>query len=85
MKELKPAESLLSGERVAGISHIPLYIEKLGPCQKTSSQERGRDQSQEQPLSVSDPELKDVFFWAIRTQFVLHMRHIMSPLQSPAS
>jgi hypothetical protein len=29
--------------------------------------------------------MKNVFFWDIKTQFVLHMRHITSTLQSPAS
>jgi hypothetical protein len=29
--------------------------------------------------------MKNVIFWDIRTQFVLHRRHIMSPLQSPVS
>jgi hypothetical protein len=29
--------------------------------------------------------LKNVVFWDIETQFVLHRRHITSPLQSPAS
>jgi hypothetical protein len=28
--------------------------------------------------------MKDVVFWDIKTQFVLHRRHIMSPLQSSA-
>jgi hypothetical protein len=28
---------------------------------------------------------KNTVFWGIKTQFVLHRRHIMSPLQSPAS
>jgi hypothetical protein len=29
--------------------------------------------------------MKNVVFWVIKTQFVLHRRHITSPLQSPAS
>jgi hypothetical protein len=29
--------------------------------------------------------MKNVVFWDIKTQFVLHRRHIMAPLQSPAS
>jgi hypothetical protein len=29
--------------------------------------------------------LKNVVFWDIKTHFVLHRRHITSPLQSPAS
>jgi hypothetical protein len=29
--------------------------------------------------------MKNVVFWDIRTQFVLHRRHITSPLQIPAS
>jgi hypothetical protein len=29
--------------------------------------------------------MKNVAFWNIRTQFVLHRRHITSPLESPAS
>jgi hypothetical protein len=29
--------------------------------------------------------MKNGVFWDIETQFVLHRRHIMSPLQSPAS
>jgi hypothetical protein len=29
--------------------------------------------------------VKNVVFWDIKTQFVLHRRHITSPLQSPAS
>jgi hypothetical protein len=29
--------------------------------------------------------MKNVVFWNIKTQFVLHRRHIRSPLQSPAS
>jgi hypothetical protein len=29
--------------------------------------------------------MKNVVFWDIKTQFVLHTRHITSPLQSPAS
>jgi hypothetical protein len=29
--------------------------------------------------------VKNVVFWDIRTQFVLHRGHITSPLQSPAS
>jgi hypothetical protein len=29
--------------------------------------------------------MKNVVFWDIKTQFVLHRRHIMSPLQSTAS
>jgi hypothetical protein len=28
--------------------------------------------------------VKNVVFWDIRTHFVLHRRHITSPLQSPA-
>jgi hypothetical protein len=28
--------------------------------------------------------MKDVVFWDIKTQFVLHRRHVTSPLQSPA-
>jgi hypothetical protein len=28
--------------------------------------------------------MKNVVFWDIKTQFVLHRRHITSPLQSPA-
>jgi hypothetical protein len=28
--------------------------------------------------------MKNVVFWDIKTQFVLHRRHIMSPLQNPA-
>jgi hypothetical protein len=28
---------------------------------------------------------KNVVFWDIKTQFVLHRRHITSPLQGPAS
>jgi hypothetical protein len=28
--------------------------------------------------------MKNGFFWDIKTQFVIHKRHIMSPLQSPA-
>jgi hypothetical protein len=29
--------------------------------------------------------MKNVVFWDIKPQFVLHRRHIKSPLQSPAS
>jgi hypothetical protein len=29
--------------------------------------------------------MKNVVFWDIKTQFVLHRRHITSPLQGPAS
>jgi hypothetical protein len=29
--------------------------------------------------------IKNVVFWDIKTQFVLHRRHITSPLQTPAS
>jgi hypothetical protein len=29
--------------------------------------------------------MKNVVFWDIKPQFVLHRRHIISPLQSPAS
>jgi hypothetical protein len=29
--------------------------------------------------------MKNVVFWDIKTQFVLHRRHITSPLQSPAT
>jgi hypothetical protein len=29
--------------------------------------------------------MKDAAFWDIKTRFVPHRRHIMSPLQSPAS
>jgi hypothetical protein len=29
--------------------------------------------------------MKNVVFWGIKPQFVLHRRHITSPLQSPAS
>jgi hypothetical protein len=29
--------------------------------------------------------MKNVAFWDIKTLFVLHRRHITSPLQSPAS
>jgi hypothetical protein len=29
--------------------------------------------------------MKNFVFWDIKTQFVLHRRHITSPLQSPAS
>jgi hypothetical protein len=29
--------------------------------------------------------MKNAIFWNIKTQFVLHRRHITSPLQSPAS
>jgi hypothetical protein len=29
--------------------------------------------------------IKNAVFWDIKTQFVLHRRHITSPLQSPAS
>jgi hypothetical protein len=29
--------------------------------------------------------MKNAVFWDIKTQFVLHRRHITSPLQSPAS
>jgi hypothetical protein len=29
--------------------------------------------------------MKNVVFWNIEPQFVLHRRHITSPLQSPAS
>jgi hypothetical protein len=29
--------------------------------------------------------MKNVVFWDIKTQFVLHRRHITSPLHSPAS
>jgi hypothetical protein len=29
--------------------------------------------------------MKNVVFWVIKSQFVLHRRHITSPLQSPAS
>jgi hypothetical protein len=29
--------------------------------------------------------MKNVVFWDIKTQFLLHRRHITSPLQSPAS
>jgi hypothetical protein len=29
--------------------------------------------------------MKNVVIWDIKTQFVLHRRHITSPLQSPAS
>jgi hypothetical protein len=29
--------------------------------------------------------MKNVVFWDIKTQFVLHRRHIKSPLHSPAS
>jgi hypothetical protein len=29
--------------------------------------------------------MKNVVFWGIKTQFVLHRRHLTSPLQSPAS
>jgi hypothetical protein len=28
--------------------------------------------------------MKNSFFWDIKTQFVLHKKHITSPLQSPA-
>jgi hypothetical protein len=28
--------------------------------------------------------MKNVVFWDIKTQFLLHRRHITSPLQSPA-
>jgi hypothetical protein len=28
--------------------------------------------------------MKNAFFWDIKTQFVLHRRHIISPLHSPA-
>jgi hypothetical protein len=27
--------------------------------------------------------MKNVFFWDIKTQFIPHRRHIMTPLQSP--
>jgi hypothetical protein len=30
-------------------------------------------------------DMKNVVFWYIKTQFVLHRRHTTSPLQSPAS
>jgi hypothetical protein len=29
--------------------------------------------------------MRNVVFWDIKTQFVLHRRHVTSPLQSPAS
>jgi hypothetical protein len=29
--------------------------------------------------------MKNVVFWDIKTQFILHRRHIASPLQRPAS
>jgi hypothetical protein len=29
--------------------------------------------------------MKNAVFWDIKTQFVLHRRHITSPLQSPVS
>jgi hypothetical protein len=29
--------------------------------------------------------MKNAVFWDIKTQFVPHRKHIMSPLQSPAS
>jgi hypothetical protein len=35
--------------------------------------------------SFTDVPMKNVVFWDIKTQFVLHRRHITSPLQSPAS
>jgi hypothetical protein len=35
--------------------------------------------------NISSVLKKNVVFWNIKTQFVLHGRHITSPLQSPAS
>jgi hypothetical protein len=29
--------------------------------------------------------MKNIIFWDIRTQFVLHRKHFTSPLQNPAS
>jgi hypothetical protein len=29
--------------------------------------------------------MKNVVFWDIKTQFIPHTRHVLSPLQSPAS
>jgi hypothetical protein len=34
--------------------------------------------------AVTGVAMKNVVFWDIRTHFVLHRRHITSPLQSPA-
>jgi hypothetical protein len=33
---------------------------------------------------LTEVTMKNVVFWDIKTQFVLHRRHITSPLQSPA-
>jgi hypothetical protein len=33
---------------------------------------------------VTAVTMKNVVFWDIKTQFVLHRRHFTSPLQSPA-
>jgi hypothetical protein len=38
-----------------------------------------------QVLSGTLKSLKNSVFWDIKTQFVLHRRHVTSPLQSPAS
>jgi hypothetical protein len=35
--------------------------------------------------NISSVLKKNVVFWNIKTQFVLHGRHITSPLQSPVS
>jgi hypothetical protein len=48
-------------------------------------------QRREQPVQIhvrfevfTAVTMKNAVFWDIRTQFVLHRRHITSPLQSPA-
>jgi hypothetical protein len=51
---------------------------------------RGFDSRQMQEDSVrlevfTTMTMKNAVFWDIKTQFVLHRRHITSPLQSPAS
>jgi hypothetical protein len=46
------------------------------------SEQNGSEDAELSPVPTA-VTMKNVVFWDIKTQFVLHRRHITSPLQSP--
>jgi hypothetical protein len=62
----------------------PLKQESLVHQSAVTAGARGKNRTQNLNIEVYG-EMKNVDFWDIRTQFVLHRRHITSLLHSPAS
>jgi hypothetical protein len=56
-----------------------------GSRRQTNQEEEERKKYTVRVEAFTAVTMKNVVFWDIKTQFVLHRRHITSPLQSTAS